>query len=402
MFEVFKKELRELLRDKKTLIFVVAVPVAVFPLIFAVVAFISAQAAMDAEQKVNTYAIVNGDYAPEFTDKVFYHKSFEQYKGTKTFNSVAQLKAAGIAGDIDMGIYLPSNAQQTLNNAQQSKWQVVFNDAKSINFLFQRVKELAQEYSDALQVQKLLSFGIDEATQKAILEPIEVVKVDTADKRENLGEKIGGFLPYLLVPLVLMGATYPAIDLGAGEKERGTLETLLLTPITRTQLVLGKFITLLTTSIASTTITVLSMGVWIALAITFADLEFIKVAFSSLAVSDLLMIFVLLLPLAAIFSALALAISIYARTFKEAQNYMTPLSLGVIFPVIIALMPNVELTVKTAFIPVTNVALAIKEIVKGTVDYTLIGLIFLATAIIAGILLAFCVKWFNREDVLFR
>lgn len=402
MFEVFKKELRELLRDKKTLIFVVAVPVAVFPLIFAVVAFISAQAAMDAEQKVNTYAIVNGDYAPEFTDKVFYHKSFEQYKGTKTFNSVAQLKAAVIAGDIDMGIYLPSNAQQTLNNAQQSKWQVVFNDAKSINFLFQRVKELAQEYSDALQVQKLLSFGIDEATQKAILEPIEVVKVDTADKRENLGEKIGGFLPYLLVPLVLMGATYPAIDLGAGEKERGTLETLLLTPITRTQLVLGKFITLLTTSIASTTITVLSMGVWIALAITFADFEFIKVAFSSLAVSDLLMIFVLLLPLAAIFSALALAISIYARTFKEAQNYMTPLSLGVIFPVIIALMPNVELTVKTAFIPVTNVALAIKEIVKGTVDYTLIGLIFLATAIIAGILLAFCVKWFNREDVLFR
>ncbi|ALS33151.1 sodium transport system permease protein [Pseudoalteromonas translucida KMM 520] len=402
MFEVFKKELRELLRDKKTLIFVVAVPVAVFPLIFAVVAFISAQAAMDAEQKVNTYAIVNGDYAPEFTDKVFYHKSFEQYKGTKTFNSVAQLKAAVIAGDIDMGIYLPSNAQQTLNNAQQSKWQVVFNDAKSINFLFQRVKELAQEYSDALQVQKLLSFGIDEATQKAILEPIEVVKVDTADKRENLGEKIGGFLPYLLVPLVLMGATYPAIDLGAGEKERGTLETLLLTPITRTQLVLGKFITLLTTSIASTTITVLSMGIWIALAITFADLEFIKVAFSSLAVSDLLMIFVLLLPLAAIFSALALAISIYARTFKEAQNYMTPLSMGVIFPVIIALMPNVELTVKTAFIPVTNVALAIKEIVKGTVDYTLIGLIFLATAIIAGILLAFCVKWFNREDVLFR
>ena len=101
MFEVFKKELRELLRDKKTLIFVVAVPVAVFPLIFAVVAFISAQAAMDAEQKVNTYAIVNGDYAPEFTDKVFYHKSFEQYKGAKTFNSVAQLKAAVIAGDID-------------------------------------------------------------------------------------------------------------------------------------------------------------------------------------------------------------------------------------------------------------------------------------------------------------
>ena len=402
MFEVYKKELKELLRDKKTLMFVVALPVLIFPIIFAVMAFISSQAALEADQKVNTYVIINGEYAPEFTNKVFYHKSFELYKGSKTFNTIEELKAGVTAGDIDMGIYLPSNAEDTLDSGEQSKWEVVFNDAKSINFLFDRVKELAQEYSDVLQAKKLKSFGIEESTHKAILIPIEVVKVDTADKRENLGEKIGGFLPYLLIPLVLMGATYPAIDLGAGEKERGTLETLLLTPITRTELVLGKFITLLTTSIASTTITVVSMGCWVAVALAFADLDFIKTAFSTLAVTDLLMIFVLLLPLAAIFSSLALAISIYARTFKEAQNYMAPLSMGVFFPIIISIMPNMELTAKTAFIPVTNVALAIKDIIKGTVDYTFVGLIFLATALIAGALLAFCVKWFNREDVLFR
>ena len=402
MFEVYKKELKELLRDKKTLMFVVALPVLIFPIIFAVMAFISSQAALEADQKVNTYVIINGEYAPEFTNKVFYHKSFELYKGSKTFNTIEELKAGVTAGDIDMGIYLPSNAEDTLDSGEQSKWEVVFNDAKSINFLFDRVKELAQEYSDVLQAKKLKSFGVKESTHKAILNPIEVVKVDTADKRENLGEKIGGFLPYLLIPLVLMGATYPAIDLGAGEKERGTLETLLLTPITRTELVLGKFITLLTTSIASTTITVVSMGCWVAVALAFADLDFIKTAFSTLAVTDLLMIFVLLLPLAAIFSSLALAISIYARTFKEAQNYMAPLSMGVFFPIIISIMPNMELTAKTAFIPITNVALAIKDIIKGTVDYTFVGLIFLATALIAGALLAFCVKWFNREDVLFR
>ena len=402
MFEVYKKELKELLRDKKTLMFVVLLPVLIFPVIFAIVAFIGTQAALDADQKVNTYVIINGEYAQEFTDKVFYHKSFELYKGSKTFNTIEELKAGVTAGDIDMGIYLPSNAVKTLDSGEQSKWQVVFNDAKSINFLFDRVKELAQEYSDVLQAEKLKSFGIEEYAHKSILNPIEVVKVDTADKRENLGEKIGAYLPYLLIPLVLMGATYPAIDLGAGEKERGTLETLLLTPITRTELVLGKFITLLTTSIASTTITVVSMGCWVAVALAFADLDFIKTAFSTLAVTDLLMIFVLLLPLAAIFSSLALAISIYARTFKEAQNYMAPLSMGVFFPIIISIMPNMELTAKTAFIPVTNVALAIKDIIKGTVDYTFVGLIFLATVLIAGALLAFCVKWFNREDVLFR
>ncbi|GKW51241.1 ABC transporter permease subunit [Pseudoalteromonas shioyasakiensis] len=402
MFEVFKKELKELLRDRKTLIFVVALPVAIFPLLFAVMAFISSQAALEAEQEVHTYAIINGNYAQDFTDKVFYHKSFALYKGDETFNTVEDLTKAVKAGTIDMGIYLPSDAKQTLDDAKQSEWQVVYNDAKAINFLFDRVKELAKEYGDALRTNKLLSFGVSEEQQAAIIEPIKVVKVDTADKRENLGEKIGGFIPYLLIPLVLMGATYPAIDLGAGEKERGTLETLLLTPITRTQLVLGKFVTLLASSIATTTITVLSMGVWISVAIAFVDLAVVKNAFSSLTVLDLGLIFVLLLPIAAIFSSLALAISIYARTFKEAQNYMAPLSMGVIFPIMVALMPNVELTSKTAFIPVTNVALAIKEIIKGTVDYTLVGLIFLATVIVAGALLAFCVKWFNKEDVLFR
>ncbi|WP_075593547.1 ABC transporter permease [Pseudoalteromonas sp. PAB 2.2] len=402
MFEVFKKELKELLRDRKTLIFVVALPVAIFPLLFAIMAFISSQAALEAEQEVHTYAIINGQYAQEFTDKVFYHKSFSQYKGKETFNSVEDLTNAVKAGTIDMGIYLPSDAKQTLDNAKQSEWQVVYNDAKAINFLFDRVKELAKEYGDKLRTTKLLSFGVSEQQQAAIIEPIKVVKVDTADKRENLGEKIGGFIPYLLIPLVLMGATYPAIDLGAGEKERGTLETLLLTPITRTQLVLGKFITLLASSIATTTITVLSMGIWVSVAIAFVDLAVVKTAFSSLTVFDLGLIFILLVPIAAIFSSLALAISIYARTFKEAQNYMAPLSIGVIFPIMIALMPNVELTSKTAFIPVTNVALAIKEIIKGTVDYTLVGLIFLATVIVAGALLAFCVKWFNKEDVLFR
>ncbi|CAM4294118.1 ABC transporter permease subunit [Pseudoalteromonas ostreae] len=402
MFEVFKKELKELLRDKKTLIFIVALPVAIFPLLFAVMAFISSQATLEAEQKVHTYAIINGEYAQSFTDKVFYHKSFQLYKGEHTFNTVAELTEAVKAGTIDMGIFLPADAKQNLDDAKQSQWQVVYNDAKAINFLFDRVKELAEEFGNSLRAEKLLSYGVSVEQQSAIIDPIKVVKVDTADKRENLGEKIGGLIPYLLIPLVLMGATYPAIDLGAGEKERGTLETLLLTPITRTQLVLGKFITLLAASIATTTITVLSMGVWISIAISFIDLDVIKTAFSSLRVLDLALIFIILLPVAAIFSSLALAISIYARSFKEAQNYMTPLSMGVIFPIIVALLPNVELTAKTAFIPVTNVALAIKEIIKGTIDYTLLGVIFLATVIVAGALLAFCVKWFNKEEVLFR
>ena len=117
----------------------------------------------------------------------------------------------------------------------------MFNDAQSINFIYNRLSKLAHAFSDELRAAKLATLGLAKEQQSAVLQPISITKVDTADKRENLGEKLGAFIPYMLIPLVLMGASYPAIDLGAGEKERGTLETLLLTPISRTELVLGKF-----------------------------------------------------------------------------------------------------------------------------------------------------------------
>ncbi|MCF6434065.1 ABC transporter permease [Pseudoalteromonas sp. MMG022] len=402
MFEVFKKELLELIRDKKTLFFVLALPMLIFPVIMALVGFLGSQAALKAEQKVHTYYLVNEQYGQAYAERVFYHKSFKKYDGNEQFTSIEQLKQAVRDGVIDVGIYLENDPEKMLAQGKQANWQVVFNDAQSINFIYDRLRSLANEFSDSLREQTLVSLGIEKTKQQAILQPIQISKIDTADKRENLGEKLGAFIPYLLIPLVLMGASYPAIDLGAGEKERGTLETLLLTPVTRTQLVLGKFLTVLLSSLACATVTVLSMAVWVSVAIGFVELDTVKSAFSSVTGADFLLIFALLVPIAAIFSSLVLAISIYARTFKEAQNYMAPLSMGVFLPILISVMPNMELSAKTALIPVTNVALAIKEIIKGTVDYGLLSMIVIASVALAALLLAFCVRWFSKEEVLFR
>lgn len=400
MFEVYLKELRELLRDRKTLIFVVALPVAIFPILFGLMGFLMSQATLDAEQKVHVYAVANESYAQSFADELFYHKSFK--KSDKTYKTVEEMSEAVKAGEIDVGIVLPSNARETLDNEQQSEWKVVFNDSQSISFIFKRINDAALKFSKELQSERFTALGVTKEAQVALLNPIKVVKVDTADKRENIGEKLGALIPYLLIPLVLAGASYPAIDLGAGEKERGTLETLLLTPVTRTELVLGKFLTVLTTSLATAAITVVSMGLWISVVGNFIALEKISDALGTMGVFDLALILLLLIPLAAIFSSLVLAISIYARTFKEAQNYMGPLSMLAFMPLVVAMMPNMELTFKTAVIPVTNVALAIKEIIKGTVDYAMVGMIFAATVVVAGVLMGYCVHWFKKESVLFR
>ncbi|MFC3032048.1 ABC transporter permease [Pseudoalteromonas fenneropenaei] len=402
MFEIFKKEMLELLRDRKTLFFVIALPMLVFPVLMGLAIFLTSKATFEAEQKVHNYAIVHAEFAPEFAERLFYHRSFKQVKNSNDFDSIESLKTAVQDGVIDVGIYLDIAPQSGIEQGQQAKWSVVFNDAKSISFIYSRIEDLAQEYGASLTKTALLNKGVTEDKQTALLKPIVLAKVDTADKRENLGEKLGIIIPYLLIPLVLMGASYPAIDMGAGEKERGTLETLLLTPVARSQLVLGKFLTLLTTSVMTAVITVASMSLWVAVAISFADISVIKTAFAGVGIQEFALIFMLLLPVAAILSSLVLAISIYARSFKEAQNYMAPLSMLVIFPIMASVMPNMTLNATTAMVPITNVALAIKEIIKGTIDHYFVWLIFASMLLMAGALLLACIRWFSKETVLFR
>ena len=131
-------------------------------------------------------------------------------------------------------------------------------------------------------------------------------------------------------------------------------------------------------------------------------IELVADFMGSISGMDFLLIFFMLIPVVAIFASVLLSLSIYARSFKEAQGYMTPLVMFTIVPVIMAMLPGVELKGGWAWVPLTNVALAIKELIKGTMDYVQLIAIFGSTALIAGALIAFSVYWFNQEKVLFR
>ncbi|WP_105189637.1 ABC transporter permease [Pseudoalteromonas sp. T1lg48] len=399
MFEVFLKEIKELLRDRKTLMFIVALPLLIFPVIFAVVGYMMAMANLEAEQEVHKVYIIGAEAAPEFTESVKYHKNFELV--TANYANKNDIIQAIQNEELDVGIVIEAKAQP--ESREQTTWQVIYNDSARINYLFIYIEELKEQYQSKVQTLSFNALGVTkESEMEFLISPIKLEKVDTADARESWGEKIGVLLPYLLIPIVLTGAVYPAIDLGAGEKERGTLETLLLTPISRTNIVLGKFLTVLSASLATASLSILSMGLWLFVARTFVNVSEFTVALSHITFVELLAMLSLLIPLAAMFSSIVLSISIYARTFKEAQNYMGPLSMLVFIPVMISVMPNMELTYKTAFIPVTNVALAIKELLKGTSEIGILAVIVGSSILLAVGLLAFCVRWFNQEKVLFR
>ncbi|MEW6999466.1 ABC transporter permease [Colwelliaceae bacterium BS250] len=400
MWQVYIKELIELLRDRKTLFFIIALPMVIFPVVFGLIGMVGSKAAMNEQDKVVRYMLVNGDVAPDFASKLFYHSDFKQV--TLELTSDDDIKNAITNDQVDLVIKLNDNFKDRVAKSEQSAWQIYFNGSNLFGATKNKFEEAINEYVATLQADMFVRSGFAIERFEVFIKPIEIEEIDTADDRESFGEKLGGFIPYILIPLCLTGAMYPAIDLGAGEKERGTIETLLLTPISRFSLVLGKFLCITTTAMMTALITIFSMVFWSFIIGQLFDVTEVSAILKSVDWLDYGLIILLLLPVSAIFSATLLAISIYASSYKEAQNYMGPLSIFVIFPVIVAMTPGISLTFNWALVPIANVALAIKELLKGTIDYSLLVPIFASTGLFALVSIVFCVYWFNKESVLFR
>ncbi|WP_371379028.1 ABC transporter permease [Thalassotalea aquiviva] len=400
MWLVFVKELRELLRDRKTLFFIMALPMVVFPVLFGVVGFIGAKFALDQHQKEIRYVIINEHAAPKFAETVFYHSDFK--KLDLTLAGEEQIRAAIQNEEVDLVLVLDPNHQEKIAALEKSHWQVYSNSSSIFEATQAKIDKLLNQYTDNLQKQKLDKINMLEQEYQAFRQPVAYQYIDTADDRESFGEKLGGFIPYILIPLCLTGAMYPAIDLGAGEKERGTIETLLLTPVSRFALVMGKFLCSTTTAIMTALITIFSMVFWSYLIGKVLNFGLVSQVLSSVQWYDYILIVLLLVPVSAIFAASSLAISIYAKSYKEAQNYMGPLTMVVFMPVIVAMLPGSSLTFGWSMVPISNVALAIKELLKGTIDYTYLIVIFGSTGVFALLTIMFCVHWFNKESVLFR
>lgn len=397
MWLVFFKELKELLRDRKTLFFMIALPLIIFPLIFGGIAFMTKQAIEKAESKVLKYALVGEQFAPDISEQLQQPDKFSRIEVAKDADYSQLIRNE----TVDFVLVIPDNYSADVLSAGQSTIKLYLNDA-GLNLVYQRVSEITKQQSTLFQQGAFDKLGLTTVQQQALIEPIVLEKVNTADSRENWGEKIGGMLPYLLFILCLQGAMSPATDIGAGEKERGTLETLLISPIDRNKIVMGKFLTIAFAGSMTALITVASMAGWGLVLSQGMALQFVADFMGQIGFIDFVLIFLMLVPVVAIFAAVLLSISIYAKSFKEAQSYMVPLVFLVIVPVILALLPGVELKGGWAWVPLTNVALAMKELIKGTMDYFQLIAIFGSTVVIAGAVLAFCVYWFKQEKVLFR
>jgi len=394
---VYRKELIDSLRDRRTLVSMIVVPLLVMPLLTIGMGVLSVALIGVAMREVPQVMILGGEDSPGVVGELHRMKDLQIVPAKLDYAEEISNKKIRAAVEIPAGF----EAKLAAGESSTVKIYMYEGELKS-GFGANRLQKFFRELRDRSIREHLQARNLPES----LAHPFDILETNVAPPEKVGGAILGGLVPYFVILLCLTGAMYPAMDLTAGEKERGTIETLLCSPVSRTHLVLGKFLMVLTASIATAILAITSMalsfgaGKQMLLSITKGAAD--PALQITVTAKGLISIFFVVLPLAVFFSAALLALSLLAKSFKEAQSYISPLMIVVVMPAIASLLPGVELTPVLALIPVLNTSLVSKEIITGTFHWKLIALIFLSSSVYAGMALAIAVKLFQREDVLFR
>ncbi|AKT37638.1 ABC transporter permease subunit/CPBP intramembrane protease [Chondromyces crocatus] len=221
--------------------------------------------------------------------------------------------------------------------------------------------------------------------------PIELLFRNAAPERRRVGQILGSMMPMMLILMSLLGAFLPAIDLTAGEKERGTMQTLLCAPVRPLEIIWGKFLAVWCIAVLTALANVISLAFTVRRLLPTVE---------HVAPSVFLLTFVLLVPVTFLFSALFLALAVFARDFKDGQNALMPATLPLTLLAGVASLPIVELNPWTALVPVLNIALLIKALFLGDVTSQLIFWSLFSSTIYAALSLLLAARIFGREQVL--
>lgn len=377
IFEIYKKELRDILRDKKTLRMMVLVPLLLFPLMIVFMSFIFEQLDNQSIDNFNNIGI-NFEIDP-IMDTVI-----EELEINASKDKEDNLEKLLNEGSIDAYILNEGN-----------KYTIYYNEGnmESIH-AYGLASAMLENYKILLQDKLLTEKNVNSSD---IINVIEVSEVNVA-KTNSYSSQIVSMLPAFIIMAITLAATYPAIDVTAGEKERGTLETLLTFPIKNSELIIGKYLAVATAAIFSAIISFVS---------TYGSFLFIQEHLSIYENSKIVLTFgsslsiILILVVYSLFvSGLVIAISSFSKSFKEAQNALTPVNFLPIIPMFI-LMLGIKSTYITSIIPYLNFSLLINDVINGNVNGVFMLLMFISTIIYAGIMIFAIVKLYKSEKILF-
>jgi sodium transport system permease protein len=390
---VFRKELIDTIRDKRTIMFMVVIPLLLFPILFQIMFKVQrSQETKAKEQNLRIACVTNGN-ADRFVD-ILESRDDVVVRFDIPVDSVRSF----IRKDsLDGAFVFADDFDDAVTDLSAGRVDFFYTSANGQSIVRNRMTALLDGYEQELLEERFERLDLDQR----IVESVDLRRHNVATMQERFGKEMGGFLPYIFIIFCFMGAMYPAIDLGAGEKERGTMETLLTAPVNRFHILLGKFGVVVLSGVLSAVVSML--GLFIGLKrVEGLPPEIFDVVVKILGWGNIALLFSLLLPLTIFFAGVLLSVSLSAKTFKEAQSMISPLNVAIILPAALAMIPGMEMNAATALIPVLNVSLASKEIIAGTMSIGHLALVYVSLIVLALASLYGSVWWFKRESTIFR
>lgn len=397
---VFSKEMKRVFKDPKMIISLFILPVLLMVLIYGLIGFLTKQQVNEEEQHVFQIAIQNAPADLETSIKGFLEKS--EVTWLSSSDSTEEFKAGIYSGDKDLLVVFPADFTEKIVSYKEGDIHphvsIFFNpsQANSNNAWSGFTVILSGVYEKALIAERVGDAGA-----------LTAFTVDDYDNPESIimneekanAELLSTMLPYLITMLLFAGTMSLGTDSITGEKERGTMATMLVTPVNRSSIVLGKLLALTVLVIMSAAVYIISLSVALpkAMAGIGGDMSLV------LGGEQIMMIAVIILSLAFLYVALVGVVSVYAKTVKEATTYVTPLYILVIVAGLFTMVsPSGERSVYEYLIPIYNSSIALGEVLTGDLTVMNFGMVFGSTLIIAGILSGVISKAFNSERVMFN
>lgn len=402
---IWKKELRDTVRDRRTLLSMVLIPILLMPVIMVgMFKLMESQQKSQAEQTVKV-AVVNESAAASVVEKLTRTGKVE------IVPVIGDPEASVAEGNIDAAILIPADFQEKIANERPAEITLV---AKSTNPNSPNVSSAlalaVAEYNSELLSTRFQKQGID----PKVLSDVAVVSRDAATAKETGGYILGFLIPLFIVIYSIAGGQYTAIDVSAGEKERKTLEALFLTPARRIEIVLGKFLAVATVALTSIVLAIGSLYATFVYAgdagmLTARDMDASSAGANIIGELNFavepqaaLLLFAVSVFLVLMFSAFLLSISIFAKSFKEAESYISPAYLVVILPIVfVNSVPTFEPMLWHFAIPAVNAVLLFKEVLMGTYDTAHILVTFVSLIIASAAAILVATKIYSKEKVLF-
>ncbi|MGB7343892.1 MAG: ABC transporter permease subunit/CPBP intramembrane protease [Pirellulaceae bacterium] len=410
---IYAREMRDQLRDRRTLFTIAVLPILLYPL----VGMLLLQIAQFTRQSPTSIVVVGTEFLTDVPPLVDGEKFAEgltdnnerlelihyKWSDIASHSDVAEETAAWVRdGSFDLVVMVPPEfADKSLRGVdEKASVQLLYNVASDQSMVARdRVMGVIANWRSGWIRDRLATSGVDITT----LDPFKLNDVDIAPERTREAAFWSKLLPFIMLVWAMTGAFYPAIDLVAGEKERGTLETLLCSPALRGEIVWGKLGAVTTFSMLTAVLNAGSMLVTSTFVFGQIGIGGASATMGSPPLAPMLWLLVALVPLSALFSALALAVAAMARSSKEGQYYLMPLMMVTLPLVLLPMLPGTNLSVGTSLIPVTGMFLLVRSLVEG--QYATAMMYVPMVAFITGLCLWLATRWarsqFDDESVLF-